>query len=566
MSDRGKLIVFEGPDGVGKTTVSKALASALNASGVRTTWLSFPGRESGTLGKLVYDLHHRPFAVGVGELHPASLQLLHVAAHIDAIERVIRPAIERGECVILDRYWWSTWVYGIVAGAAQDGLARMIDVERAHWGSVVPDAVVLVRRNGRGVGADDPHRRLMEEYERLARRESSHHPVVRLPNDASVADAVERLSSRLALVPKSAAPRRKVPSTARPASAPVAGTAPAAWVKLAPLKPTPVYDTYWRFAAERQAIFFRRLGDGRPPWTDDPILREFKFTNAYRASDRVSQYLIRHVIYDGDAQPDEVFFRTLLFKLFNRIDTWELLRRELGSLSYANFRFDRYDRVLTKAIGRGKRIYSAAYIMPSGGARSAAEGGRKHRMHLRLLETMLREEVPARLAEAPSMRQAFDVLRSYPTIGDFLAYQFVTDLNYSTLTNFSEMQFVVPGPGARDGLRKCFTDLGGLNESEAIRVVADRQDAEFERLGLGFQDLWGRKLQLIDCQNLFCEVDKYARVHHPEFAGRSGRTRIKQRYRQSEAAMTFWFPPKWGINEAIAKEPGHVPQLLWTDR
>ncbi len=63
--------------------------------------------------------------------------------------------------------------------------------------------------------------------------------------------------------------------------------------KLSPAKPTVVYDTYWRFAAERQAIFFRRLQRQPPPWTEDQILRVHKVTNAYRASDRTSQYLIR---------------------------------------------------------------------------------------------------------------------------------------------------------------------------------------------------------------------------------------------------------------------------------
>ena len=57
------------------------------------------------------------------------------------------------------------------------------------------------------------------------------------------------------------------------------------------------------------------------------------------------------------------------------------------------------------------------------------------------------------------MAQAFEILRSYPTIGNFLAYQFVTDLNYGDLIDFSEMEFVVPGPGALDGIRKCFSNL-----------------------------------------------------------------------------------------------------------
>jgi hypothetical protein len=64
--------------------------------------------------------------------------------------------------------------------------------------------------------------------------------------------------------------------------------------------------------------------------------------------------------------------------------------------------------------------------------------------------------------------------------------------------------------------------------------------------------LWGRSLQLIDCQNLFCEVDKYARVYHPEIQGRSGRVRIKQHFRPTTTPIDYWYPPKWGLNERVA--------------
>jgi hypothetical protein len=99
------------------------------------------------------------------------------------------------------------------------------------------------------------------------------------------------------------------------------GRAEAPPPSVSPLKPTEVFDTYWRFAAERQEIFFARAAGLPPPWTEDDILARFKFTNAYRAADRVSQFLIRRVIYRADlpGSADEVFFRTILFKLFNRI-------------------------------------------------------------------------------------------------------------------------------------------------------------------------------------------------------------------------------------------------------
>mgnify|MGYP005647369217 CR=1 FL=1 len=129
----------------------------------------------------------------------------------------------------------------------------------------------------------------------------------------------------------------------------------------------------------------------------------------------------------------------------------------------------------------------------------------------------------------------------------------IRDSNYSELTNFSEMDFVVPGPGAKDGICKCFKSLGGLNEVEIIRLMADRQEEEFNNIGLDFKTLWGRPLQLIDCQNLFCEVDKYARIAHPEVEGVTKRKQIKQKFRPNNEPVHYWYPPKWKINDKIPK-------------
>ncbi len=172
-------------------------------------------------------------------------------------------------------------------------------------------------------------------------------------------------------------------------------------------------------------------------------------------------------------------------------------------------------------------------------------------MHLHLLARMLKDELHLQIHHSPNMASAFRLLREYPTLGDFLAYQYVTDLNYSPLTEFSETEFVCAGPGAKDGIRKCFRETAGYSESDLIKMMMDRQSDEFIRMGIRFQDLWGRSLKLIDCQNLFCEVDKYARVAHPEIAGLSGRTRIKQRFSPSTKEQHPWFPPKWGINDLV---------------
>ena len=316
------------------------------------------------------------------------------------------------------------------------------------------------------------------------------------------------------------------------------------------LRTTQVFDTYWRFAAARQEVYQARLREDPHPWTADPILATYRFTNCYRAADRVSQYLIKEVIYRGSQDVDEVLFRILLFKFFNRISTWQLLVSAFGELSWATFRVDRYDEVLIKALSRGERIYSPAYVMPS----PKFGGLRKHTNHLLLLQHMLHEGLRCRLEAGRSMAEGFDVLRGYPGIGDFLAFQLLIDINYSTMINFDEMDFVVSGPGARDGLRKCFgPGVRGI-EADLIRYMSDTQAEHFARLGLRFGGLNGRSLQLIDCQNLFCEVDKYARVAHSEILGYSGRTRIKQRFRPVDQPVTSWFPPKWGVN---AVGPAH---------
>jgi hypothetical protein len=321
---------------------------------------------------------------------------------------------------------------------------------------------------------------------------------------------------------------------------------------LSPVKPTVAYNIYWRFAAERQKIFFNRVKRGTSPWTADSILSKYKFTNAYRASDRVSQYLIKNVIYKGDSTPSEVFFRIMLFKSFNKIETWKLLESKFGEIRYSDYLFSEYEKVLSKAMNEQKRIYSAAYIMTSGKSSFGYE--RKHQNHLKLIEKMMQDDLAAKIVDLKTMGGLFKLLKSYPTIGDFLAYQYAIDINYSELINFSESEFVIPGPGALSGIKKCFSDLGGLNQAEIIKYVTDIQNSEFERLGISFDSLWGRSLQLIDCQNLFCEVDKYLRVSNPDILGSTNRTKIKQKFRPNSNMISYWYPPKWGLNQLISKD------------
>lgn len=310
-----------------------------------------------------------------------------------------------------------------------------------------------------------------------------------------------------------------------------------------------VYDTYWEFAAERQRIFHRRAREESAPWTDDDILRRFKFCNTYRASDRISQYLIARVIYgpEGrDLPAEDVFLRVVLFRLFSRENTWEALEQATGGVRRDTLDVDLLGDLLDRRRGK-EAIYTAAFILCA----HDAYGHRvKHRNHLALVANMFRPgALGAQLARAATLEDVYAALCRWPMIGPFMGYQLAIDLNYTDHLDFSEDDFTVPGPGAVRGLRKVFSDFSGHTPAELIMAMVDRQDEEFARLRLPWQDLFGRRLHAIDCQGLFCETDKYAREAFP--ALRSNRTRIKQGFAPSGEPLPLLYPPKWGIGNRL---------------
>lgn len=315
------------------------------------------------------------------------------------------------------------------------------------------------------------------------------------------------------------------------------------------LKKTKVYDTYWQFACERQNIFVRKLKGEKCNLTDDVILKEYKFTNAYRASDRVSQYLIKNVIYSKNYTEEDIVFRILLFKTFNNIETWKKLENNLGCIRYRQFDVEKYGKVLKYYYNKRDTLYSGAYIMASG--KSAFGQDRKFMNHLMLIDYMMKDDILRKIVHCQKLEELYNVLLSYPTIGPFLAYQYCIDINYSELIDFDEMEFVVAGPGAKAGIRKCFVNSEEYSQDYIIRYMCENQRDEFNRLGLNFITLGGRNLKLIDCQNIFCETDKYSRVKYPDILDCNGRTRIKQKYRMNDNEIEFFYPPKWGINDKI---------------
>jgi hypothetical protein len=276
--------------------------------------------------------------------------------------------------------------------------------------------------------------------------------------------------------------------------------------------------------------------------TEDPTFKTYKFCNVYRACDRVSQFLIRDVIYKEGYDEIDTLFRIFLFRLINRPQTWEELEKRVGGINWKGFGFEKYARTFETL---PRPIYGNAFILC---ANKVFGYDRKYLNHLALVKQVQWDKV----AKAQSLKQLYTVLRELPLIGPFMAYQIAIDMNYSPIFAFEEDEFVVAGPGAVRGIDKCWVNRGDKNYEQIIMECVENQEKEFARLNLPFRNLFGRRMKAIDCQNWWCETDKYCRVAYPEIA--SERTKIKSKYIPSRAKIEYFFPPKWSFGVKSTNE------------
>jgi dTMP kinase len=148
-------VTFEGLDGSGKSTQAELLADWLRAAGRTVLTTREPG---GTpVGEAVRDL-----VLHGDELSPWTEAALFAAARAEHVELAIRPALERGEDVVCDRYLDSSVAYqGIARGL---GEARVLDLNLAVTRGLLPERTFLVL-----VDPEEARRRGGEHRDRIER-------------------------------------------------------------------------------------------------------------------------------------------------------------------------------------------------------------------------------------------------------------------------------------------------------------------------------------------------------------------------------------------------------------
>lgn len=183
----GKFITLEGGEGVGKSTQAVRLADALRARGIGVVVTREPGGTAGA--EAIRDL----LMTGTEDRWSARAEaLLFAAARADHVEKVIRPALERGDWVICDRFIDSTRAYQGGAGGVSD--EDILALHKVGSGGLLPDRTLLMQ-----LAFDEAHWRVQSrnegEDDRIGARGGGYH---------------EQLSSRFAAMSDEEPDRIKV--------------------------------------------------------------------------------------------------------------------------------------------------------------------------------------------------------------------------------------------------------------------------------------------------------------------------------------------------------------------
>lgn len=190
------IYAFEGIDNVGKTTVVRKLREKICESiGCDCAIVAFPGNEPRTLGSLVYDIHHNQEKYFDLPLNETSLQLLHIAAHIDLIQGKLKELSSERCIVLLDRCWWSTYVYGLAGELDGNTVQAILEPELAYWKDINVKKVFLLERENRERDYEEAKdRRIVALYEELASKESKS---VIISNDGSIEETVIQIYNNI---------------------------------------------------------------------------------------------------------------------------------------------------------------------------------------------------------------------------------------------------------------------------------------------------------------------------------------------------------------------------------
>lgn len=284
-----------------------------------------------------------------------------------------------------------------------------------------------------------------------------------------------------------------------------------------------VLGFYFNYCRERYSILLkRRAGFPQEKWTEDPILKAFRFTNVFREDDAMTIWFREH-IREPLRDDARVLMAIIACRWFNKIETGEALRPLLlGNIWDQEI----WRSELNKVKQRDGTICTGAYMIKTPAAMSKIDGilqclWKAKQREEELLYGLTRSNL--------TQQQCWERLCTLDYIGGFTANEIIVDLTHTFfLENASDiMSWTNPGPGGAAGIglllygdRKKFNRTKDSDRAEMINIMSVFLKASQEERYWP-QD-WPR-FTLHTIQFNFCEIFKYMQ-------GQAG-FRLKRRYR-----------------------------------
>jgi hypothetical protein len=273
-------------------------------------------------------------------------------------------------------------------------------------------------------------------------------------------------------------------------------------------------DMFWNFIVERQSIYHKRMVEGElPPWSTDPILRSYFFTNVFRELDKGTIFLIKNILkFERD---EDMLFAIMVYRLFNDIDTYRFLLLRCKMVRYGSWDWEKAARHLNWYESQGNRVFTDAFTVTG-----VKFGGFPDKIrNICYLVGLLQRQVPALLKaikSCKSLKGLWEIFNATQGFGRFLAYELAIDVNYSRLVSFSENDWVNAGPGCKRGIQWIWGDRNSAKRWEDYIAYLQRRQREHIE-GIGRLDEWlavypGYDLTLRSIEHSLCEFQKYARA------------------------------------------------------
>jgi hypothetical protein len=253
------------------------------------------------------------------------------------------------------------------------------------------------------------------------------------------------------------------------------------------------------------------------PWTDDPILQKFKFCQVFREEDRTTRWFRTH-IRDPYRDDPEVLMATVIFRWFNYIETGRtLIRHNL------HIEWDRKKAI--EEITKQNKWVTGAYIVKTPNRMDKVTGVAECISHM----WGDREKLVDQILATKSLEKSWEILRDYPYMGPFMAYEVITDLRHTYLLRDATdiLTWANAGPGAMRGLnRLAGRDLDFCKRSHPWNdEMRNLWEISRKRLNPNLIDL-GR-FEMREIEGGLCEFDKYSRILNKE-----GRTRSVYKFNE----------------------------------